>query len=91
MARFFFDVFDPRITNYDLDGIECSDRAAVSEEALRALCEIAADEPGRPGRYVDQNLRVVVRDDAHRVVMTASVGLTAAWHAEGEQAARDAA
>ena len=88
MARFFFDVFDPRITNYDLDGIECSDRAAVSEEVLRALCEIAADEPGR---YVDQNLRVVVRDDAHRVVMTASVGLTAAWHAEGEQAARDAA
>ncbi|KAB1069601.1 DUF6894 family protein [Methylobacterium planeticum] len=90
MARFFFDVYDPRVTYHDPDGVDCPDRAAVSEEALRALCEIAADEPGR---YVDNPLRIEVRDAANRVVMTASVGLTAAWHAEGESAvtARDAA
>ncbi|WP_336487353.1 DUF6894 family protein [Methylobacterium nigriterrae] len=84
MARYFFDVFDPRITHYDLDGVECSDKRSVTDEALRALCEIAADEPRR---YLDQNLLVVVRDDANRVVLTASVGLTTAWHADGGHAA----
>ncbi|WP_336489184.1 DUF6894 family protein [Methylobacterium nigriterrae] len=83
MARYFFDVHDPRLSAYDGEGVDCADRAAISDEALRALCEIAADQPQR---YVGQKLRIIVRDDEDRVVMTASLGLTTAWHAGEGQA-----
>jgi hypothetical protein len=84
MARYYFDVHDPRLSACDSEGVECADRAAISDEALRALCEIALDQPQR---YVDQKLRVVVRDSADRVVLTAALGLSAAWHAEEQAAA----
>lgn len=84
MARYFFDVHDPRLTVCASEGVECADRAAISDEALRALCEIAADQPQC---YLDRKLRVVVRDSADRVVLTAALGLSAAWHAEAQAAA----
>ena len=84
MARYFFDVHDPRLSACDAEGVECADRAAVSEEALRALCEIAFDQPQR---YLHQKLRIIVRDSADRVVLTAALGLTATWHAEEQAAA----
>jgi len=79
MARYFFDIHDAQISVRDDEGVECADRGAVSAEALRALCEIAADHPDR---YVGGKLRATVRDAKDRAVLTASISLTAAWHVE---------
>ncbi|HEV7440043.1 MAG TPA: hypothetical protein VGN94_10540 [Methylobacterium sp.] len=83
MARYFFDVHDLKLSACDHEGTDCADRKAVSDEALRALCQIAGDQPER---YVSQKLRVVVRDAADQIVMTAALDLSAAWHIEQAQA-----
>ena len=36
MARYYFDVHAPRLSACDSEGVECADRAAISDEALRA-------------------------------------------------------
>jgi hypothetical protein len=82
MPRYFFDVHEPRFWAEDHEGTECSDRTAVTDEALRALCQIAAD---RPQDYAGQKLRVIVRDSHERIVLTASLSLSTAWHADEEQ------
>ncbi|MDR7036667.1 MULTISPECIES: DUF6894 family protein [Methylobacterium] len=79
MARYFFDVHEPRASIIDNEGAECSQRSDLSEEVLRALCEIARD---RPESYLDQKLRIIVRTSDSEVVLTASLGLTLAWHSE---------
>ncbi|WP_336488443.1 DUF6894 family protein [Methylobacterium nigriterrae] len=86
MARYFFDVCDASLSACDDIGIECPDQAVVFDEALRALCEIVAD---RPGRYMAQGLSVAVRDAADRVVLTAALNLQASWH--GTESATEAA
>ena len=58
------------------EGTDCPDKDTVSEKALDALCEIAADHPRR---YLGQDLRIAVRDQADQVVMTASLQLSASW------------
>ncbi|MER2265394.1 DUF6894 family protein [Methylobacterium oxalidis] len=80
MARYFFDVHEIHTSIIDDEGVDCPEASDVSEEVLRALCEIAADNPAR---YLDQKLRIIVRDDDEAVVLTASLGLTVAWHSEG--------
>jgi len=82
MAQYFFDFYDGQLAARDDLGTECADRQALSTEALKALCQIAED---RPDRYVGQGLRVTVRDSHERTVLTASLNLTAAWHADEEQ------
>ena len=77
MTLYYFDVHDSDLSVHDHAGTECRDRAAVSTEALRALCEIAADHTER---YSGGKLRVAVRDAKDRTVLTASISLTAAWH-----------
>ena len=84
MSRYFFDVHEPRFLADDHEGTECSDRKAVTDEALRALCQIAAD---RPEDYVGQKLSVTVRDGRERTVLTATLKLSAAWHADEDQRA----
>jgi hypothetical protein len=86
MSHYFFDFYDAQLSTRDHEGTECVDRKAVSSEALRALCEIAADHPER---YSGGKLRVAVRDANDRPVLTASINLTAAWHVEemGSEAA----
>ena len=79
MARYFFDFHDAQFSTRDHDGTECADRDAVSSEALRALCEIAADHPER---YAGTKLRVAVRDATDRPVLTASINLMTAWHVD---------
>ena len=79
MARYFFDFHDAQLSTRDHEGTECADRKAVSSEALRALCEIAAEHPER---YTGGTLCVAVRDATDRPVLTASIDLTAAWHVE---------
>ncbi|WP_336486480.1 DUF6894 family protein [Methylobacterium nigriterrae] len=82
MARYFFDFADLYLALRDEEGTECSNPKAVSSEALRALCQIAGE---RPEKYADQMLNVVVRDASDRAVFTASLNLSAAWHAEQGQ------
>ncbi|WP_431311154.1 DUF6894 family protein [Methylobacterium nigriterrae] len=82
MARYFFDFHDLYLTTRDDEGTECVNPSDISSEALRALCQVAGDYPGR---YADQKLNVVVRDASDRTVFTASLNLTAAWHAQQEQ------
>jgi hypothetical protein len=84
MGLYFFDFHDAQLTTRDEVGTECADREAVSAEALLALCQIAEDYPDR---YVDGTLRVAVRDASDRIVLTASINLSAAWHADEEQQA----
>ncbi|WP_336492383.1 DUF6894 family protein [Methylobacterium nigriterrae] len=81
MARYFFDLNDGELAVSDDHGTECASPKDVSSEALKALCQIAGEYPMR---YVDQGLRVTARDDEDRSVLTASLKLTAAWHAEEE-------
>jgi hypothetical protein len=82
MPRYFFHVHEPRFLAEDLEGTECSDQKAVTDEALQALCQIAAD---RPQDYEGQKLRVIVCDSHERTVLTASLSLTAAWHVDDEK------
>ena len=82
LAQYFFDVHDSKLSTHDDDGTECADRDAIVSEALRALCEIAADHSQR---YLDQNLRIVVRDSSDQIAFTASLNLTSAWHVEQQQ------
>ncbi|AWN41717.1 DUF6894 family protein [Methylobacterium durans] len=83
MARYFFDVHEAHSSIIDHEGVDCAEVSAVSEEALRALCEIAIDNPRK---YLDQKLRIIVRDPGDEVVVTASLGLSLAWHAEDADA-----
>ena len=78
MARYFFDFFGASLATYDHEGTDCLDKDSVSDKALTALCEIAVDHPER---YVGQDLRIAVRDQADKVVMTASLQLSASWFA----------
>ena len=79
MTQYFFDFPDLHLSTCDEEGTECANPRAVSSEALRALCQIAGD---RPKKYAGQWLNVVVRDANNRTVFTASLNLSAAWHAE---------
>src|SRR5215210_100298 len=45
MARYFFDFIAPSFSAFDDEGTDCADMSSVSEKALSALCEIAADHP----------------------------------------------
>ncbi|GEP05145.1 DUF6894 family protein [Methylobacterium oxalidis] len=76
MARYFFDVHDSQVTTLDEYGAECADRAAVSDEALRVLCEIAGDWPQR---HLHHGLRVTVRDTNGHIVHAAAIHLSAQW------------
>jgi hypothetical protein len=84
MARYFFDFLGSSLTTHDDEGADCPDKDAVSRKALEALCEIAADHPQR---YLGQNLRIAVRNQADQVVMTASLQLSASWLAAEQTAA----
>jgi hypothetical protein len=77
MARYFFDVHDLCLSIHDHEGVECRDRDSVSAEAMKALCEIAEDQPDR---YDGRALNIVVRDDANRAVLTATLNLSTSWH-----------
>jgi len=84
MARYFFDFNDGQLDIRDDHGTECATPKDVSSEALKALCQVAGDHPER---YVRQKLRISVRDVHEQTALTASLNLTAAWHAEEEHQA----
>ncbi|WP_336489246.1 DUF6894 family protein [Methylobacterium nigriterrae] len=76
MARYFFDFITSSLSTHDDEGSDCSDRSAISEKALSALCEIAADHPQR---YMNQDLRIDVRNKTDQIVMSASLRLSTHW------------
>ena len=79
MARYFFDIHNTRFSSIDEDGHECSDRDAISEQALKILCDIARE---KPLEHLNGQLGVTVRDGADHVVLTASVTLSVTWVAK---------
>jgi len=74
VALYFLDFYDHEISLPANEGAEFSDQAAVTGEALRALCEIIADQPQR---YTDRKPRIVVRDSAGQTVHVVSLEATA--------------
>ncbi|MEA1833060.1 hypothetical protein U8607_13310 [Methylobacterium durans] len=78
MALYFFEVADPEFSIRDFDGTECTDGNAALEEALRTLCEVAADQPEK---YNGRPLRIDVLDDAQRNVFSCEIQLTTTVHA----------
>ncbi|MER2269247.1 DUF6894 family protein [Methylobacterium oxalidis] len=84
MARYFFDVQEPTAYLLDDEGLDCSDLADVSDQAVRALCEIAAEHPEK---YIDQHLKVFVRNNQNGILLSAALTVSFSWHlAEAEAA-----
>lgn len=79
MARYFFDIHNRRFSSHDEDGQECADQDAVSEHALRILCDVARVDPLE---HRHSQLGVIVRDAANHVVLTATVTLSTTWVGE---------
>ena len=76
MPRFYFDTFDGDHTSVDSDGIECSSRQMVQDQAIDALPDMAREIlPDGPNRM----FRVEVRDGAGRIVFRATLELQSGW------------
>ncbi|WP_336490120.1 DUF6894 family protein [Methylobacterium nigriterrae] len=76
MALYFFDFHDHDNSFTDDEAAEFADIKAVSEEALRALCEIVADQPHR---YADQMPRMTVRDGTGKAVLAVTLTASTTW------------
>ncbi|WP_336491880.1 DUF6894 family protein [Methylobacterium nigriterrae] len=76
MALYFFDFHDHENSFADEEAAEFADIKAVSEEALRALCEIVADQPQR---YADQMPRMTVRDSTGKAVLAVTLTASTTW------------
>ncbi|MER2265683.1 DUF6894 family protein, partial [Methylobacterium oxalidis] len=60
----------------DTRGQECVGPDAVSEYALRLLCDVARE---RPLEHMHSRLGATVRDESDDVVLTATVSLSTTW------------
>jgi len=76
LARYFFDIHNKKFSSRDERGHECADRDAVSEHALRLLCDVARD---RPLEHMHSHLGSTVRDEGGYVVLTATASLSTTW------------
>lgn len=74
MARYFFNVADHEFSVRDDSGTECFDQDAALAEALRTLCEVAADQPEK---YIHHPLRIEVLDASRDAVLACEIKLTA--------------
>ncbi|MDR7038058.1 MULTISPECIES: DUF6894 family protein [Methylobacterium] len=74
MALYFFEFLDPEFLISDDEGTECADHDAALGEALRTLCEVAADQPHR---YLGRPLRIEILDDEKRSVLSCHIQLGA--------------
>jgi hypothetical protein len=78
MPKFYFDAEVGGVLVQDEDGQEFADRYAAGKEAMIALSEMAR---GLPGGGKDQNRIVaVVRDEAGKPVLTATLNLNVEWN-----------
>jgi uncharacterized protein DUF6894 len=76
LARYFFDIHNTKFSSRDERGQQCADQDAVSEHALRLLCDVARD---RPLEHMHSQLGSTVRDETGHVVLTATASLSTTW------------
>lgn len=76
MPRYFFDVHNGSTTRDD-EGTECADLAAMRQEVLRLLPDIARDEVPEDGDR--RTFTVLVSDEDGKAVFTATLTFTALW------------
>ena len=72
MPHYYIQISDGTTVTVDLDGTEFGDYAHVRAEAVRGLCDIAADEVPRDGDR--QELSVHVIDIEGHAVFSARTG-----------------
>ena len=77
MARYFFDVYDDNEPQIDEMGVELDSREAVRKEAQRILPDIARFEVPEDGDR--RSFVVVVRDEAHHNIYSATLTYTGLW------------
>jgi hypothetical protein len=76
MSRFFFDIHDGAI-HFDECGIECDNLDEARAMGLRFLSELNRDDMAKGGdRYA---ITVLITDEDHRPVYTATLSLTGIW------------
>lgn len=80
MPRYFITTFD-HATYHDEEGVDVTDLAALAKLMRRSLADIAAHE----SREGCDDFAAEARDDAGRLVMTASVAVTVATPGAGAQ------
>ncbi|MDR7039741.1 hypothetical protein J2X36_004519 [Methylobacterium sp. BE186] len=76
MARYFFDLHNSKFSSRDTRGHDCASRDAVSEYALRLLCDVARE---RPLEHMHSRLGATVRGESDDVVLTATVSMSTTW------------
>jgi hypothetical protein len=76
MPLYFFDTYDQGRPSRDEQGIHCSGKSQVQNNALDALPDMAREVlPDGP----DHSLRIEVRNEQGRVVFRASLELSSEW------------
>jgi len=76
MGIYFFDLRDDCFAVQDQKGEECVDQHAAGERASLILSQIAGDMPLIDGR---KSGCVTVRDEANRIVFTATLNIVGQW------------
>jgi hypothetical protein len=76
MARYYFDIDDSEQTIRDTNGLDCIDRDAVQQAAIRALHEVALDMPVDCRR---RDVTVLVRNASGHAAFRATLSLSAQW------------
>ncbi|WP_018044890.1 hypothetical protein [Methylobacterium sp. 88A] len=77
MARYFFDVHDGGVHQFDDQGSEFATLNEVRKQAIRLLPDIARDKALHDGDR--QAYTVVVSDEDHHPVYSATLSLVGVW------------
>ncbi|ABY28500.1 DUF6894 family protein [Methylorubrum extorquens] len=77
MARYFFDVHDGALHQFDDDGTECATLDEARAQAMQLLPDIAREQALNGG---DRHAyTVLVTDEDHHPVYSATLTLTGLW------------
>jgi hypothetical protein len=76
MARYFFDVHDGKL-EFDETGTECATLEEARQKAKRLLPDLARDEAAGEGDR--HTYTVLVTDEDHRPVYSATLSFTGLW------------
>ncbi|KQO94633.1 hypothetical protein [Methylobacterium sp. Leaf91] len=77
MARYFFDVHDGGLHQFDEQGSEFATLDEVRQQAMRLLPDVARDHAKPEGERLA--FTVVVSDEDHRPVYSATLSLVGVW------------
>ncbi|MEA1834400.1 hypothetical protein U8607_20105 [Methylobacterium durans] len=76
MGRYFFDLHENDLTISDTVGEDLADRENAGHRASYILTQIAGDAPLTDG---GKRLSATVRDEANRIVFTATLNIVGEW------------